>query len=102
MPSTRRYCESTMPSTPLITRHLLWTLALVLVFLAGLVKAEVPRALPEGKVPNDKRLGPLKDLDGYFPFTPSKNKDEWEKRAEQVRRRILVANGLWPMPVRTP
>ncbi|MBI3839762.1 MAG: acetylxylan esterase [Planctomycetia bacterium] len=78
---------------------------LATVFSLGLVhavRAAVPRALPEGQLPNDKRLGPLKDLNGYFPFTPSATKEEWAKRAEQVRRRILVANGLWPMPEKTP
>ncbi len=66
------------------------------------VQADVPRALPEGQVPKDKRLGALKDLNGYFPFAPSATKEEWAARAEQVRRRILVANGLWPMPTKTP
>lgn len=61
-----------------------------------------PRALPEGTKPNDARCAPLKNLDGYFPFTPPKAKDEWLARAEFVRRRILVAEGLWPMPTRTP
>jgi dienelactone hydrolase len=70
--------------------------------LAQAVQADVPRALPEGQVPKDKRLGPLKDLNGYFPFTPSATKEAWDKRAEQIRRRILVANGLWPMPKKTP
>jgi dienelactone hydrolase len=61
-----------------------------------------PRALPIGVQPNDTRLKPLKDLDGYFPFTPPKSKAEWESRAALVRRRILVAEGLWPMPTKTP
>ena len=69
---------------------------------ARLAIADVPRVLPEGKLPQDKRLGKLTDLDGYFPFTPYDNQEAWEARAEQVRRRILVANGLWPMPERTP
>jgi dienelactone hydrolase len=73
----------------------------LLIFAQG-VQADVPRVLPDGTVPHDKRLGPLKDLDGYFPFTPSKTPEEWAARREQVRRRILVANGLWPMPDRTP
>ena len=30
--------------------------------------AAAPRVLPAGKLPNDARLGPLKDLNGYFPF----------------------------------
>ena len=64
--------------------------------------ANIPRALPEGQLPNDRRLEPLKDLDGYFPFTPPKSKGEWEKRAERVRRQILISQGLWPMPAKTP
>ena len=70
--------------------------------LVQAVQAGVPRALAEGQVPQDKRLGPLKDLNGYFPFTPSATKEGWHRRAEQIRRRILVANGLWPMPKKTP
>jgi acetyl xylan esterase AXE1 len=66
------------------------------------LSAAVPRALPAGEVPNDSRLQPLKELGGYFPFTPPKSKHEWEERAERVRRQILVAEGLWPMPTKTP
>ena len=68
----------------------------------GTAFAAAPRALPEGKLPDDVRLQPLKDLDGYFPFTPPKSKAEWEKRADRVRRQILVSQGLWPMPTKTP
>ncbi len=59
-----------------------------------------PRVAAEGTLPQDARLGALKDLNGYFPFTPPKSKEEWEKRYEYVRRQILVACGLWPMPSR--
>ena len=75
-------------------------LSLLLVSEAAL--GEVPRVLPAGQLPKDRRLEPLKDLDGYFPFTPAKSKEEWEPRAERLRRQILVANGLWPMPTKTP
>ena len=51
------------------------------------------RVLPAGELPDDSRLQPLKDLNGYFPFTPPKFKAEWAVRAERVRRRILVAQG---------
>lgn len=64
--------------------------------------ADGPRALPEGKVPEDARLNPVKDLDGYFPFEPSVSKEEWEVRAEYVRRQLQVSLGLWPLPERTP
>jgi dienelactone hydrolase len=70
--------------------------------LAANVPGEAPRVLPAGTLPNDIRLKPLKDLDGYFPFTPPTSKADWEKRAERVRRQILVAEGLWPMPTKTP
>ena len=29
-------------------------------------------------------------------------KPEWDARAEYVRRQILVSQGLWPMPTKTP
>ncbi|NBV21696.1 MAG: acetylxylan esterase [Proteobacteria bacterium] len=60
------------------------------------------RALPEGQLPNDVRLAPPKDLNGYFPYTVPTSKDAWAKRAEVVRRQVLVAEGLWPMPTKTP
>lgn len=50
--------------------------------------------------PNDARLGPLRDLNSYFPFSPPDSIDEWHARARQVREQILVACGLWPMPPR--
>ena len=60
------------------------------------------RVLPPQQLPDDQRLAPLKDLNGYFPFQPPASLAQWEKRAENVRRRILVATGLWPMPPRKP
>ena len=50
----------------------------------------------------DARLAPPKDLDGYFPFTPPATLDAWKARAAEVRRRVLVSQGLWPMPAKTP
>jgi dienelactone hydrolase len=60
------------------------------------------RVLPEGQRPDDVRLGPLKDLNGYFPFTPPATTREWARRSVQVRRQMLVTLGLWPRPERTP
>jgi len=60
------------------------------------------RILDAGKLPNDVRLQPPKDLNGYHPFVPPKSLEEWEIRAEKLQRRVLVATGLWPMPVKTP
>ena len=50
----------------------------------------------------DCRRQPLKDLNGYFPFNPPSSLSAWEARKAQVRRQILVAAGLWPMPAKTP
>jgi cephalosporin-C deacetylase-like acetyl esterase len=45
----------------------------------------------------------LRDLNkSYFPLTPVRNKEAWDIRKEEVKRRVLVASGLWPMPTRTP
>lgn len=61
-----------------------------------------PRALPEGELPKDQRLGDLKDLDGYFPFAVPKTLEDWNARRSDVGRQLLLANGLWPLPERGP
>ena len=80
------------------------TIVLMLVF--GLhvhaATAGPPRALPPGQVPDDWRLQPPKDLDGYFPFDPPKSREQWAERSRCVRRQVRVALGLWPMPTETP
>jgi len=68
----------------------------------GSANAAAPRVLPEGKQPSDARLQPPKDLNGYFPLTVPKSKEEWTKRADAVKRQIAVAEGIWPTPERTP
>jgi dienelactone hydrolase len=50
---------------------------------------------------NDAAEG-LKDLNGFFPLLVPDTLESWEKRAELLRRRVLVANGLYPLPERTP
>jgi hypothetical protein len=44
----------------------------------------------------------LKDLNGFFPMQVPDSLEAWEKRAELLKRRVLVANGLFPLPERTP
>jgi hypothetical protein len=77
-------------------------LVLVSMFLSLTSWTEAPRVLPPGRLPEDVRLQPLKDLDGYFPFVPANSRAAWDRRAERVRRQMLVALGLWPMPAKTP
>jgi dienelactone hydrolase len=79
------------------------TLLALLCAVAPLPSFAAPlRALPEGQSSKDVRLQPVKDLDGYFPFTPSGSREAWEKRAKELREQMLVALGLWPMPDKTP
>lgn len=70
--------------------------------LAHTLLAQTTDVPPPGALPNDVRLRPLKDLDGYFPFTPPESREAWGKRAAQVRMQMRVALGLWPEPTRTP
>jgi dienelactone hydrolase len=50
----------------------------------------------------DARLGPLKDLDGYFPWTPSDSPQAWTERANDVRIQMQISLGLHPWPTKTP
>ena len=60
--------------------------------------AAAPRVSAAGQTPRDARLDQLKDLDGYFPWTPPNSPAQWDRRKERLQRQILVALGLWPMP----
>lgn len=44
----------------------------------------------------------LKDLNGFFPFHVPENLDAWQQRAALLKQRVLVSNGLFPLPERTP
>jgi dienelactone hydrolase len=46
----------------------------------------------------DARLGPPRTLESHHPGDLS----NWEERRELVRRRVLVAAGLWPAPAAVP
>lgn len=63
--------------------------------------ADSPKAISGDAKPNDSRLAPPKDLNGYFPFAPPA-KEKWPARAEEVKRQMSVALGLWPLPEKTP
>ena len=77
-------------------------IAVICLLFLSAAHAEAPRVSPPGRLPDDHRLGPLKDFNGYFPFVPCKSKEEWAVRAERLHRQLLVATGLWPMPAPTP
>ncbi|QEF96909.1 Abhydrolase family protein [Stieleria maiorica] len=44
----------------------------------------------------------LKTLNDHFPFSVPQSVQAWDERSESLRRRVLVATGLWPMPDKTP
>ena len=46
-------------------------------------------------------FGQHKTLDGYFPFNPPQTKEQWDLRRTELRRQILVSQGLWPLPDKT-
>ena len=66
----------------------------------GYILADQIRVYDQVSRPQDQRLQDLKDLNGYFPFDVPSNVDAWKNRAEEVRLRIQLACGLWPMPDR--
>ena len=63
--------------------------------------AEPPRAVPAGQLPKDVRLAEPKDLDGYFPFSPPDSREVWQKRRVELRRQLLTALGIFPLPDKT-
>lgn len=77
--------------------------------LAGLIcisfsilgSAATPRALPEGDVPDDRRLSELRTLNSYFPFKSMTDPKQWPARQSEIQRRILLSQGLWPMPTKS-
>jgi hypothetical protein len=61
------------------------------------------RVLPPGQLPEDARLGKPRTLkDKYHPWTPPKTLAEWKRERRRLREQVLVSQGLWPMPPRTP
>jgi dienelactone hydrolase len=71
------------------------------VFLAILL-AGFAVSLSAAERPSDPRHGRLRDLNGYFPLAPIHSPAAWEQRQAEIQRRILVANGLWPLPSKSP
>ncbi|MGE3317043.1 MAG: alpha/beta hydrolase family protein [Planctomycetaceae bacterium] len=78
-----------------------------ILFLSGMASSlfasekarEVSRVVEPGSTIGDPRLGPLRVLnDKYHPWEPPATREEWEREAQRVRERLLVSNGLWPMP----
>lgn len=78
-------------------------LSLLVITLAMPAFAGAPTALPEGKQPDDQRLGRLRTTDdSYFPMQPVATSSDWRVRRDEIRARVLIAAGLHPMPQRSP
>lgn len=77
-------------------------LAALVSLLSVSLQASGPKALKPGELPEDSRLGALKDLNGYFPFNPPSNLEDWNKRSDRLKHRIATVLGLWPEPEKTP
>jgi dienelactone hydrolase/pimeloyl-ACP methyl ester carboxylesterase len=87
----------------LTRRQMLATSAAAPFYLCPPASADDPTKLFSATdKPTDYRLGKLKTLDDYFPFKVPKTLAEWEARRTQLREQLLVANGLWPLPEKTP
>ena len=76
----------------------------VAVLQAGgtIARAQAPLALPADRLPDDRRLAAAHHVDGYHPFHPVSSAEEWQARSAEIRRRVAVAAGLWPMPQKRP
>ena len=77
-------------------------LLLLLTAQAYTAEPERTRVLPAGQLMSDSRTGKLRTLDDYAPFKPPASLSAWNKRRQELREQLLVANGLWPMPEPTP
>ncbi len=78
-------------------------LLLSLALTAHAADADPTRVLPDGQKPQDARIGKVRTLnDKDFLFTAPTNLKDWEARRQALREQVLVAEGLWPMPEKTP
>ncbi len=75
---------------------------LLIMFLSSPAIGDLPRVFPDGEQPADSRLGELQNLNSYFPFKSVENKTEWKQRHASIERRLLISQGLWPEPKKTP
>lgn len=77
-------------------------LLLSLPFTMSASDAPGPRIYVGSEMPEDVRFAPLKDLNGYFPFEPPKDRGVWNERRQKVMDRLKASQGLLPEPKRTP
>lgn len=78
--------------------------AVVLSFVGLALTAEdITRVIRPPAELDDIRIKKPFHVDNPYPFEPRfPDRQAWERRAEELRTQVLVANGLWPMPPKTP
>jgi len=79
------------------------SLTVLIAATAAVAADQGVRVYHQDQKPDDVRLSQGHDLDHPWIFEPAfKNKAAWLARATAVREQALVAEGLWPLPSRTP
>ena len=58
--------------------------------------------LAAGNAHDDVRIGRVLDEHSHYELSPCTDREEWLRRAHDLRQRILCCCGLWPMPERQP
>ena len=75
-----------------------WLIAgLAAISFSGAV-ADSPRVFDDRYPRRDAREDDLITLNGYFPFHPVDDRRGWQQRQDEIKRRILISQGLWPLP----
>src|SRR2546423_1756012 len=72
-------------------------------FVATIILSTPFAAIAEDKTPADTRLTKIRTLDDKdFDMKVPATKEEWEKRRIELREQVLVSEGLWPLPEKSP
>ena len=90
--------QCSLPGESWMRLHLVW---LLFTMTWQLAIADNLRSFPVGTLPADSRLSDLQTLHGYFPFQKVANKQQWAQRQSEIKRRLLISQGLWPEPTKT-
>lgn len=80
------------------------TVTLLLLAITGLGATAALAAGSDSALPEPPpRQSTVHDLDHPWEFRPEfRSWGEWERRAQDLREQVLVSQGLWPLPERTP
>jgi dienelactone hydrolase len=66
-------------------------------------QTSLDQVFAENKVSGDIRFEKPRNLrDTFHPWTPPETAEAWQIESERIRMQLLVSNGLWPLPERTP